>query len=66
MVEEDIARTAFKCPEAIGLYEWIVIMFGLKNKGAKYQRAMNYIFRHLINKVLEIHINDVVAKSRRL
>ena len=48
MVEEDIAKTTFRCPGAIGLFEWVVMTFGLKNAGATYQRAMNYIFHKLI------------------
>jgi hypothetical protein len=37
--------------------------FGLKNAGAPYQRAMNYIFHDLIGKLVEIYIDDVVVKS---
>jgi hypothetical protein len=37
--------------------------FGLKNAGATYQRAMNYIFHDLIGKLVEICIDDVVVKS---
>jgi hypothetical protein len=37
--------------------------FGLKNVGATYQRAMNYIFHELIGKTVEIYIDDVVIKS---
>jgi hypothetical protein len=37
--------------------------FGLKNAGATYQRAMNYIFYELIGKIVEIYIDDVVIKS---
>ena len=44
MAEEDIAKIAFRCPDAFGLFEWVVMTFGLKNAGATYQRAMNYIF----------------------
>ena len=36
MAEEDIAKTAFRCPGAIGLFEWVVMTFGLKNVGATY------------------------------
>jgi hypothetical protein len=46
-----------------GLFEWIVMTFGLKNAGATYQRAMNYIFHELIGKIFEIYIDDVVIKS---
>jgi hypothetical protein len=37
--------------------------FGLKNAGATYQRAMNYICHELIGKIVEIYIADVVIKS---
>jgi hypothetical protein len=40
MAEEDIHKTAFRCPGALGLYEWVVMTFGLKNASATYQRAM--------------------------
>jgi hypothetical protein len=52
MAIEDIAKTAFRCPGHVGLYEWIVIPFGLKNTGATNQRAMNYIFHELIGKIV--------------
>ena len=64
MAEEDIPKTAFRCPGAIGLYEWVVMTFGLKNAGATYQRAMNYIFHDLIGRLVEIYIDDVVVKSK--
>jgi len=38
--------------------------FGLKNAGATYQRAMNYIFHKLIGRIVEIYIDDVVVKSK--
>jgi hypothetical protein len=59
----DISKTTFRCPGHIGLFEWIVMTFGLKNAGATYQRAMNYIFHELIGKIVEICIDDVVIKS---
>jgi hypothetical protein len=63
MAVEDVAKTAFRCPGHIGLFEWIVMTFGLKNAGATYQRAMNYIFHELIGKIVEIYIDDVMIKS---
>ena len=44
MAEEDISKTAFRCSGFVGLFEWVVMTFGLKNAGATYQRAMNLIF----------------------
>jgi hypothetical protein len=38
--------------------------FELKNVGATYQRAMDYIFRELISKIVEICTDDVVVKSK--
>ena len=55
MVEEDIHKTAFRCPGHLGLFEWVVMTFGLKNASAAYQRAMNYIFHELIGKIVEIY-----------
>ena len=34
MAFEDIAKAAFRCPGHVGLYKWVVMMFGLKNAGA--------------------------------
>jgi len=59
----DISKTAFRVPGAVGLFEYLVMTFGLKNAGATYQRAMNYIFHDLIGKLVEIYIDDVVVKS---
>jgi hypothetical protein len=36
MAEEDIPKTAFRCPGFVCLFEWIVMTFGLKNAGATY------------------------------
>ena len=58
------AKIAFRCPDVIGLFELVVMTFGLKNAGATYQRAMNYIFHKLIGKIVEIYIDDVVVKSK--
>ena len=64
MAEEDIAKTAFRCPGAIGIFEWVVMTFALKNASATYQRAMNYIFHKSIDRIVEIYIDDVMIKSK--
>ena len=64
MAEEDIHKIAFRCPWHLGLFEWVVMTFGLKNAGATYQRSKNYIFHELIGKTVEIYIDDMVVKSK--
>nr|CAD40054.3 OSJNBa0085C10.6 [Oryza sativa Japonica Group]CAE03728.2 OSJNBa0021F22.22 [Oryza sativa Japonica Group] len=66
MEEEDIHKTTFRCPGAIGLFEWVVMTFGLKSAGATYQRAMNYIYHVLIGCLVEVYIDDVVVKSKEI
>jgi hypothetical protein len=34
--KEDVSKTAFRCPGFVGLFEWVVMTFGLKNAGATY------------------------------
>jgi hypothetical protein len=62
MAEEDMAKITFRCPSFIGLFEWVVLTFGLKNDGITYQRAMNLIFHDLLIIILEVYINDVIVK----
>jgi hypothetical protein len=63
MTEEDASKTAFICRVFIGLSEWVVMTFGLKNAGATYQRAMNLIFHELLGNSMEVYIDDIVVKS---
>ena len=63
LAEEDVHKTAFHYLGAIGIFEWVVMPFGLKNAEATYQRAMNLIFHDLIGQCMEVYIDDVVVKS---
>jgi hypothetical protein len=38
----------------IGLFEWVVMTFGLKNAGATYERAMNLIFHEFLGNIVEV------------
>jgi hypothetical protein len=40
MADEDIS--AFICSGFVGLFEWVVMTFGLKNASATYQRALKF------------------------
>ena len=46
-----------------GLYCYKVMPFGLKNAGAAYQRLVNKVFASLINKTMEVYIDDMLVKS---
>ena len=61
-----MSKTAFRCPGFVGLFEWVVMTFGLKNAGATYQRAMNLIFHDLLGIILEVYIDDIMIKSASL
>jgi len=63
MAPKDVHKTASRVPGAVGLFEYVVMTFGLKNASATYQRTMNYIFHDLIGKLVEIYTDDVVVKS---
>jgi hypothetical protein len=63
MALEDIHKTAFRVPDVMGLFEYVVMTFGLKNAGTTYQCVMNYIYHDLIGKLVEIYIDDIVVKS---
>jgi hypothetical protein len=63
MVEEDVHITAFHCPGFVGLFEWVMMMFSLKNAVATYQWALNLIFHDMLGAILEVYIDDLVLKS---
>jgi hypothetical protein len=63
MTEEDASKMASICTSFIGLFEWVVMTFGLKNAGATYQRAMNLIFHELLGNTMEVYIDNIVVKS---
>jgi hypothetical protein len=62
MAKEDVSKTTFRCPGFVGLFEWVVMTFVLKNAGATYQRAMNLIFHNLLGVLIEVYIDNVVVK----
>jgi hypothetical protein len=63
MADADVAKTTFGCPGFVGLFELIVMTFGLNNEGETHQHAMNLIFHDLLGIIIEVYIDDVVVKS---
>ena len=66
IVVDDISKTAFRCPGSLGMFEWPVMPFDLKNTGATYQRVMNAIFHDMLGHHMEVYINDIVVKSKKV
>jgi hypothetical protein len=63
MAKEDASRAVFHYLGFVGLCEWVVITFGLKNVSAMYQRAMNLVFHDLLRVLMKVYIDDMVIKS---
>jgi len=61
MATTDMNKTAFITDDANYFYK--VMPFGLKNAGATYQRLMNKVFSHLMDKCVEVYVDDMVVKS---
>jgi hypothetical protein len=62
MAEEDVSKTVFYCLGLVGLFEWVVMTFGLKNACATYQRARNLIFHDMLRVLMEVDIDELVVK----
>ena len=66
IVVDDISKTAFRCPGSLGMFEWPIVPFDLKNAGTTYQMAMNAIFHDMLSHHIEIYIDDIVIKSKKV
>ena len=61
MDEVDQEKTSFITSQ--GLFCYKVMLFGLKNVGATYQRLVNYMFRPQIGRNVEVYVDDMLVKS---
>ena len=62
MALEDMEKTSFITPW--GTYCYKVMLFGLKNAGATYQRVATTLLHNLIHKEVEVYVDDMIVKSK--
>ncbi|GBG87673.1 hypothetical protein CBR_g45827 [Chara braunii] len=61
---EDQHKTAFQT--RYGLYEFVVMPFGLCNAPGTFQHAMNRIFHDYLDKFVIVYLNDILIFSRTI
>ncbi|XP_027151834.1 uncharacterized protein LOC113751886 [Coffea eugenioides] len=64
MAEEDREKTAFITPWRTFCYR--VIQFGLKNAEVTYQQTMTTLFHDMILKEMEVYVDNIIIKSKKV
>ena len=62
--KEDQHKTTFTTPW--GTYKFLRMPFGLLNAGATFQRAMEFSFKEIIGKIIEIYQDDLTVFSKEI
>ena len=62
--KEDQHKTTFTT--TWGTYKFLRMPFGLLNVGATFQRAVDFSFKELIGKIIEIYQDDLTIFSKEI
>jgi hypothetical protein len=63
LATDDEEKTLFIT--SFGIFFYTMMVFGLKNGGATYQKFMHIILKNQIGRNVKIYIDDIVVKSKK-